>query len=470
MKNLVIMVACLAACGGDGLPVADSPTIGKCIGVLCAAPTDCQNPGACDPGTGTCVYAARPDGQDCNDGDACTLKDACKDGVCAGGEKQTCPAVDQCHSTGTCDPKTGCTNAELADGTACDDGNLCTQVDVCTSGACEGTPLSCASGDECKPTGVCNAGTGQCDYTAAPDDTECTLFAGTADETASSCKGGLCQSLCPTGHTDCNHDMRSDGCEVFTGGDPDNCGGCSVVCSATNVAIRGCAEGKCGGTCSAGYADCNGTASTTGCQTNLKTDFNHCGGCAVACRAAGTSNLQTSTCTNGGCAGTCKPGFANCNTDLVKDGCEINTKTDKLNCGACNRICPGTAVCSNGNCYRGSYTMGADAPAASTFLQDLSCRNGCAAKFGSPASGWQYLGSINPTVITFSCWADLHYYAGAFFTNEVKTCGQFGDQQALGTWGFWWSSKALSAWVNDPDPAYNACRNSPNFCYLTELP
>src|SRR4051794_37953720 len=51
----------------------------------------------------------------------------------------SCPAPDQCHEAGICDPMTGrCTNPSKADGTACDDGSLCTQMDSCQAGACVG--------------------------------------------------------------------------------------------------------------------------------------------------------------------------------------------------------------------------------------------------------------------------------------------------------------------------------------------
>jgi hypothetical protein len=55
----------------------------------------------------------------------------------------TCSALDQCHVAGTCNPATGfCSHPTAANGTACTDGNPCTQTDTCQSGVCNGgTPI-----------------------------------------------------------------------------------------------------------------------------------------------------------------------------------------------------------------------------------------------------------------------------------------------------------------------------------------
>ena len=48
-----------------------------------------------------------------------------------------CAAQDQCHSAGACDPASGtCSNPAKADGTACDNGNICTLADTCQAGTC----------------------------------------------------------------------------------------------------------------------------------------------------------------------------------------------------------------------------------------------------------------------------------------------------------------------------------------------
>jgi RHS repeat-associated protein len=91
------------------------------------------------------------DGASCDDGDQCTSGDTCHSGACGGGAPVTCKQLDQCHAIGTCSPSTGCSNPLLADGTSCNDGNVCTQTDTCQAGACTGAnPVACTSGDLCQ--------------------------------------------------------------------------------------------------------------------------------------------------------------------------------------------------------------------------------------------------------------------------------------------------------------------------------
>jgi cysteine-rich repeat protein len=117
--------------------------------------------------------------------------------LCAG---VTCTASDSCHVAGTCDPATGtCSNPSAADGTTCNDGNDCTQTDVCSAGTCAGTAYTCPSpggDDECH-VGVCN-GDGTCGVGNAPDGTTCCgpIPAGYCDDTFNgSCSGGTCSNI-----------------------------------------------------------------------------------------------------------------------------------------------------------------------------------------------------------------------------------------------------------------------------------
>jgi hypothetical protein len=94
---------------------------------------------------------AKADGTACNDGNACTRSDACRAGVCTGADPVTCGGGDSCREA-TCNPSTGaCTGGRVKrDGAACDDGNACTQTDVCRQGRCVGRdPLLCSPPDRC---------------------------------------------------------------------------------------------------------------------------------------------------------------------------------------------------------------------------------------------------------------------------------------------------------------------------------
>jgi hypothetical protein len=43
---------------------------------------------------------------------------------------------------------------------------------------------------------------------------------------------------------------------------------------------------------------------------------------------------------NGGCQGVCMAGYANCNSTLQANGCNIDTNNDPANCGTCGHLCP----------------------------------------------------------------------------------------------------------------------------------
>lgn len=95
----------------------------------------------CDPAadrTGWTVLSDSP----CDDEDACTTKDVCDNGTCIGGDAVVCEDAGVCHAAGTCDPATGqCSEAVPTEGEECEDGDVCTVADGCSSeGVCVGEP------------------------------------------------------------------------------------------------------------------------------------------------------------------------------------------------------------------------------------------------------------------------------------------------------------------------------------------
>ncbi len=157
----------------------------------------------CQPKSGDCVMQAVVTGAPCEDGQACTKNDLCKDGKCQAGTlacacltnedcidkdgnpcngvpycdkskidaktKQPihqclpnpasvifCPGKDdtQCLKS-TCDPKTGkCSLQPVAEGKPCEDGNPCSQGTNCVKGKCLGKTLQCDDGVPCT-TDIC---------------------------------------------------------------------------------------------------------------------------------------------------------------------------------------------------------------------------------------------------------------------------------------------------------------------------
>src|SRR5262249_47792414 len=138
-------------------------------------PDQCHDAGTCNSATGVCSNPPKPDGNACTDGDACTQTDSCQGGFCVGANPVTCPTPDQCHDAGTCNPTTGvCSNPPKPDGKACTDNDACTQTDSCQGGFCVGAnPITCPAPDQCHDPGTCNPVTGACSNPAKPDGKSC---------------------------------------------------------------------------------------------------------------------------------------------------------------------------------------------------------------------------------------------------------------------------------------------------------
>src|SRR5439155_1557743 len=168
---------------------------GTCAGtdaIACPAPDQCHQAGVCDPATGRCSNPSEADGTACNDGNPCTRADTCSQGVCSGANPLACTARDQCHDAGACDPDTGrCSNPPRPDGSDCDDGNACTRTDTCVAGACTGTDQAvCSPQDQCHDAGTCDLVTGRCSNPPKPDGTACDD--GNPDTTSDACVAGTC--------------------------------------------------------------------------------------------------------------------------------------------------------------------------------------------------------------------------------------------------------------------------------------
>jgi hypothetical protein len=87
------------------------------------------------------------DGTPCQDGDACTVSDTCQSGVCVPGAALACDDANPCTTDG-CDPAWGCVHGWTTD--PCDDGSACTAKDLCAFGVCAGLlALVCNDGDPC---------------------------------------------------------------------------------------------------------------------------------------------------------------------------------------------------------------------------------------------------------------------------------------------------------------------------------
>jgi hypothetical protein len=181
--------------------------------IVCTALDQCHVAGTWDRTLGQCSNPTAANGTACNDGNVCTQTDTCQTGVCVGSNPVVCAATDQCHTAGVCDALTGCSNPTVANGTACNDGNVCTQTDICQTGVCVGSnPVVCAAIDQCHTAGVCDAVTG-CSDPAKPDGTACND--GNACTGTDTCQTGVCGGIAVA--CDDNNDCTSDSCDPAAG-------------------------------------------------------------------------------------------------------------------------------------------------------------------------------------------------------------------------------------------------------------
>jgi hypothetical protein len=374
---------------GDACTQADTCQAGACVGgdpVVCAALDQCHTVGACDPATGACSEPAVADGSACDDGDACTQADTCQAGACVGADRVVCAALDQCHAAGVCDPATGaCSDPLAVDGTECDDGDACTRLDRCVAGVCIGTDaVVCAALDQCHAAGVCDPATGACSDPAVADGTACDDGDGCTQ--IDTCEEGLClgssavvcaaldecheAGVCDPATGSCSDPIAADGTSCDDGDgctQTDTCqagvcvGGDAVVCAPLDQCHTA-------GTCDPATGACSDPPAIDGTSCD---DGNAC--------------TQTDACAGGVCVGAdpivcdsvdqclmigvCDPATGHCSMVMVGDGaaCEDGngcTRNDTCQGGLCVPgapvVCqpldqchaagacdPGTGACTN---------------------------------------------------------------------------------------------------------------------------
>ncbi len=326
----------------------------------------------------------------CSDGNVCTGGDVCAEGKCVAGPSIGCNDGNPCTDD-SCDPTAGC--VFKANSAPCDDKNGCTSGDICAAGACTAGTTGCSDAATCVPqtTGVqcvcikgyagdgftcsdidecaispsvcqtntscsntqgsyeclCNSGYFDCDnnltngcetniYTDATNCGKCGSACSNNNILMPSCAAGVCNGQCTTGFSDCDGNKRDNGCEQDTTSDVNNCDSCGTICSPVVGANPTCIKSVCGSQCMEGHSDCDNNLPINGCETNVATDPNNCGGCGMAC-----SNLHivTPACTAKMCSGKCATGWADCNANKGSDGCEVDLTSDKKNCNACGQAC-----------------------------------------------------------------------------------------------------------------------------------
>jgi len=162
----------------------------------------------------TVVVDTCPEGEPCDDGIACTDDDTCTGGVCIG-EPVVCTAEDQCYFAGTCDEDTGvCSTPTKPDRSPCEDGNACTVNDTCKAGVCTSGAYMCCHG--AKGCGFCVK---DCkvyyeqvlDAFQLPSGTDCDIMAAGAGKTFCSNSQECCV---PKYQTTCYYSSSNNVCSI----------------------------------------------------------------------------------------------------------------------------------------------------------------------------------------------------------------------------------------------------------------
>lgn len=313
--------ACVTVWEDDGVPcddndlctIGDQCESGKCIGVA----KDCSSvgegnqcvKGVCDPKDGQCKAVPVGEGQDCDDGQWCTLNDKCKQGKCLG---QARDCSDPCN-TGTCDEDNDqCVKTPANEGNACNDNDFCTTGEKCKSGECMGGQLTdCSNLNDACNIGVCSKAKQACVKQPKADGTDCLSSPPPAHWLSAECQGGKCVATsCEWPYANCG--VVTD-CSINLKTDKNHCGDCAITCEGS------CVDGECSTAieCPPGFGDCDGN-SGNGCESMLSSDKNNCGTCGNKCTVVHGGGA----CAAGNCKVLyCDPGWKDANGEY-EDGCE----------------------------------------------------------------------------------------------------------------------------------------------------
>ena len=168
-----------------------------CISGACTAgqPRDCSGmsaecvEGVCNEDSDSCEGRPMQDGEDCDDGQYCTVDETCLAGACQGGQDRDCSA--SCIDGSCNENQDRCVGTNLDAGTPCDDGLYCTENDACDGqGSCLGDARDCSGLDDDCNQGVCDDQADAC--TAVPANQGGPCDDGLYCTDGDSCDAGVC--------------------------------------------------------------------------------------------------------------------------------------------------------------------------------------------------------------------------------------------------------------------------------------
>jgi hypothetical protein len=336
----------LTSCGACGVPCSRANAAPTCGGGTCRI-------SSCTPGFGNC------DGNDVNGCenslDNLTHCGTCGTGCSRTGATATC-AGDMCRIM-SCVP--GNADCDTVDSTGCENTlDSLTNCGGCGISCSRPNAVPTCAGDFCRIMS-CLPGFGDCDTMDAtgcetPTTTltncgTCGTMCSRANATPTCSTGSCAIQSCNAGFGNCDG-SDANGCENPLDGLV-HCGMCGMSCMRAN-ATPTCSGDVCQiSSCNATFDDCDGVDSN-GCEASLRS-LMHCGVCSSPCSRPNA----TATCMTGSCQiASCNPNFGNCD-GMGVNGCETDTRTDPNHCGGCGIACANGETCVSGSCRCGS-TMG----------------------------------------------------------------------------------------------------------------
>ncbi len=313
----------------------------------------------CDTKTGKCGAKPAFDGLGCDDGQKCTKGDTCKGGTCQAGEVPNCDDGSPC-TKGVCVPTTGaCKQIATANGKSCNDGNACTLTDVCKNGYClaSGSKL-CDDGNECT-TDACNKAKGICEYLPLAKGAQCSD--GNLCSLDDACDGaGACKAT-KLAQCDDKNPCTVDTCDKKTGkclykaappsplikcDDGNACTYDKAIYYKYKDFTDKCYQGKCVGQ----PRSCNDGNVCTKDSCDPKSGCKHKFLGPVSCNDGNACTVGDS-CKSGSCKGTgktCNDGnWCTSNVCDPKKGCIFPNNKNSCNDGS---VCTTSDKCQNGKC------------------------------------------------------------------------------------------------------------------------
>jgi len=207
--------------GGMGGDDASGGSSAFPCGIDCSTiKTDDCHRAECNMTTKSCEVVNEDDGFSCEDGQFCTVNDACVKGKCVGGPQIECGLTPAACEEVTCDEMAqSCDVAPLAEGSPCNNPlDLCQVGETCQSGVCKGSVNDCFFApvpNECFEA-VCNPQNGMCEPVAGNDGEPC-IDASDLCTINRTCAAGKCQGGVAV---DCSHLTQNcdiGSCDMNTG-------------------------------------------------------------------------------------------------------------------------------------------------------------------------------------------------------------------------------------------------------------